>query len=379
MSNYEYLLSDINKINGVGIKTAKLFKKKNINTVFDLLWSLPRDFIDRGDLRKINELQVGKIQTISIKVLKYNFPRIRNLPNRVICEDDTGKLECIFFNSYEGYIRKILPLNSNIIISGKIGFYKNRYQITNPTHISDNINSIKKIDTKYSLTEGLNEKKYNKIINEVLGNIPQLNEWLSEDICNKFNNITWKDAIIQLHDPRNVNKKGDFYDRLVFDEIFSNFLINSNIRNTIKKTKKNKKKFNSDTFNEIKNKIDFELTTDQNKAIKEINDDLKSEQKMFRLLQGDVGSGKTIVALSSILNVIESKFQTALMAPTEILAQQHYRLTKKIFPKNIRVEILTSKTDYKIRKKIINRLENHSIDLLIGTHSLFQEKLNYKK
>ncbi len=379
MSNYEYLLSDINKINGVGIKTAKLFKKKNINTVFDLLWSLPRDFIDRGDLRKINELQVGKIQTISIKVLKYNFPRIRNLPNRVICEDDTGKLECIFFNSYEGYIRKILPLNSNIIISGKIGFYKNRYQITNPTHISDNINSIKKIDTKYSLTEGLNEKKYNKIINEVLGNIPQLNEWLSEDICNKFNNITWKDAIIQLHDPRNVNKKGDFYDRLVFDEIFSNFLINSNIRNTIKKTKKNKKKFNSDTFNEIKNKIDFELTTDQNKAIKEINDDLKSEQKMFRLLQGDVGSGKTIVALSSILNVIESKFQTALMAPTEILAQQHYKLTKKIFPKNIRVEILTSKTEYKIRKKIINRLENHSIDLLIGTHSLFQEKLNYKK
>ena len=379
MSNYEYLLSDINKINGVGIKTAKLFKKKNINTVFDLLWSLPRDFIDRGDLRKINELQVGKIQTISIKVLKYNFPRIRNLPNRVICEDDTGKLECIFFNSYEGYIRKILPLNSNIIISGKIGFYKNRYQITNPTHISDNINSIKKIDTKYSLTEGLNEKKYNKIINEVLGNIPQLNEWLSEDICNKFNNITWKDAIIQLHDPRNVNKKGDFYDRLVFDEIFSNFLINSNIRNTIKKTKKNKKKFNSDTFNEIKNKIDFELTTDQNKAIKEINDDLKSERKMFRLLQGDVGSGKTIVALSSILNVIESKFQTALMAPTEILAQQHYRLTKKIFPKNIRVEILTSKTEYKIRKKIINRLENHSIDLLIGTHSLFQEKLNYKK
>ena len=158
MSNYEYLLSDINKINGVGNKTAKLFKKKNINTVFDLLWSLPRDFIDRGDLKKINELQVGKIQTISIKVLKYNFPRIKNLPNRVICEDDTGKLECIFFNSYEGYIRKILPLNSSIIISGKIGFYKNRYQITNPTHISDNINSVKKIDTKYSLTEGLNEK-----------------------------------------------------------------------------------------------------------------------------------------------------------------------------------------------------------------------------
>ncbi len=379
MSNYEYLLSDINKINGVGYKTAKLFKRKNINTIFDLLWSLPRDFTDRGDIRKINQLRIGKTQTIYVKVLKYNFPRIRNLPNRVTCEDDTGKLECIFFNSYEGYIKKILPLNSNAVISGKIGFYKNKYQISNPTHVSDNINNIKKIDTKYSLTAGLNEKKYNKIIDEVLNKIPQLNEWLSDDICNRFNNISWKDAIIKLHNPKNINRKGYFYERLVFDEILSNFLINSNIRNSIKKTKKNKKKFCSITFNKIKNKINFELTSDQIKVINEINNDLKAEHKMFRLLQGDVGTGKTIVAISSILNVIESKFQTALMAPTEILAQQHYKLVKKIFPKNIRVEMLTGKTEYKTKKNIIKSLENHSIDLLIGTHSLFQEKINYKK
>ena len=137
MSNYEYLLSDINKINGVGNKTAKLFKKKNINTVFDLLWSLPRDFIDRGDLRKINELQVGKIQTISIKVLKYNFPRIRNLPNRVNCLSSEKKIDCIFFNSFEGYIKKILPLDQEIIIYGKVGFYKGKYQITNPKLVSE--------------------------------------------------------------------------------------------------------------------------------------------------------------------------------------------------------------------------------------------------
>ena len=129
----------------------------------------------------------------------------------------------------------------------------------------------------------------------------------------------------------------------------------------------------------IVNRFPFDLTGDQKKVIGEISRDMARQFPMNRLLQGDVGSGKTIVALSSILNVIESKFQTALMAPTEILAQQHYRLTKKIFPKNIRVEILTSKTEYKIRKKIINRLENHSIDLLIGTHSLFQKNLNYKK
>ena len=108
-------IRDSNKINGIGTKTAKLFRKKNINTIFDLLWNLPRDIIDRSDLRKINQLQIGKIQTISVNVRKYNFPRIRNLPNRVLCEDETGKLDCIFFNSYEGYIRKILPLNSKVI------------------------------------------------------------------------------------------------------------------------------------------------------------------------------------------------------------------------------------------------------------------------
>ena len=111
MSNYEYLLSDINKINGIGTKTAELFRKKNINTIFDLLWNLPRDIIDRSDLRKINQLQIGKIQTISVNVRKYNFPRVRNLPNRVLCEDETGKLDCIFFNSYEGYILSLIHIS----------------------------------------------------------------------------------------------------------------------------------------------------------------------------------------------------------------------------------------------------------------------------
>ena len=99
MDNYEYLLSDIKTINGIGLKTTKLFKKKNINTIFDLLWSLPRDTIDRTDLAKVNELQIGKVQTVTVTVKKYNFPRIRNLPNRVVCEDETGKLDCVFFNS----------------------------------------------------------------------------------------------------------------------------------------------------------------------------------------------------------------------------------------------------------------------------------------
>ncbi len=377
MNSYEYLLSDISNIKGIGTKTSKLFKKKNIITIFDLLLSLPQDSIDRTNLVKINELQIGKVQTVTLNVRKYNFPRIRNLPNRVLCDDETGKLECVFFNSYEGYIKKILPIGSPVTISGKVGYYKKKYQITNPTHISSDVNSIKKIFSSYSLTDGLTEKKYNKIIDTVLKNIPDLDEWLSDEILKKFKYIKWKKSILELHNPKNVKKKGNFLNRLIFDEILSTFLINSKIRKNIKKNKKIKKKFNTDEFVKIKNKINFELTNDQLLAIDQINNDLKSNQKMFRLLQGDVGSGKTIVALIASINVISSGFQVCLMAPTEILAKQHYNLAKKLYDKNINIKLLTSKTDLKERKEILKNLNNNNINIIFGTHSLFQEKIKY--
>ncbi len=379
MSSYEYLLSDISTIKGIGTKIGKLFRKKNINTIFDLLWNLPRDFVDRSNVYPINELQVGKVQTVTVFVKKYNFPRIRNLPNKVICEDETGKLDCIFFNSYEGYIRKILPLNAKVTISGKIGYYNKKYQITNPTHLSEDPNSIKKIDKSYSLTEGLNNKLYNKIIQEVLKNIPNLDEWLDKETLKKFDNISWKKAVLELHNPNNINKKGNFLERLIFDEILSTFLINSKIRKTIKKFKKEKKIFDNDFSNNIQKRLNYELTNDQTNALNEINKDLKSEEKMFRLLQGDVGSGKTIVALISCLNVVNSGYQVAFMAPTEILAYQHYKLAQSLIKDKMKIGFLTSKTDYSERKKIINDLETGKINILFGTHSVFQEKISYKK
>ena len=254
---------------------------------------------------------------------------------------NTGLIDCIFFNSYEGYIKKILPLNQEIIISGKIGYYKNKYQITNPTYVSKDSSVIETIHNKYSLTEGISEKVYNKIINQILKNLPLLNEWHNSSILKKFNNETWNDSIIKLHDPLNIaNYKSNFYRRLAYDEILSSFLVNSEIRKKIKKIKKVNKIFGNNMLNKILSKLNFKLTNDQQKSLLEINKDLKSKTKMFRLLQGDVGSGKTIVSLISALNVIESNFQVALMAPTEILARQHFNLAKKLFPKNINIKLL---------------------------------------
>ena len=379
MYNYEFLLRDINTIKGIGSKTTKLFKKKNINTIFDLIWSLPRNFTDRTNVLTINELQIGKICTVVVDVKKYNFPRVRKLPNRVNCADNTGEIDCIFFNSYEGYIKKILPLNSRVTISGKINYYKGRYQITNPTHISDDTNSIKKIHSNYSLTDGLTEKKYLSIIEYVLKNLPDLDEWLSIDVLKKFKNLSWKESVLKLHNPKNINKKGNHLNRLIFDEILSSFLINSKIRTAIKKIKKNQKIINFNYANTLINKLNFKLTSDQIKTIDEINKDLKSNTKMFRLLQGDVGSGKTVVALISSLNVISCGYQVAIMAPTEILAKQHFTLTKELFENNINIGLLTSKTNYADRKKIIDNISNNKINILIGTHSLFQDKIKFKK
>jgi ATP-dependent DNA helicase RecG len=344
------------------------------------LWKLPKTYTDRSYTSKIKELKISEIQTVSVTPLKYLFPRVRNLPNKVLCEDDTGQLECIFFNSYEGYIKKILPLGKIVTISGKVSNFRNKYQITNPKYISENEDLIKTKHNEYSLTEGISQNIYNKIINQILLNLPDLKEWHKQHICKKFNNISWNEAIKELHKAENIGQHSkNFYQRLAYDEIFSFFLVNSEIRKKIKKIKKQKKIFNDSFQENIISKLKFKLTNDQIKALIEINDDLKSENKMFRLLQGDVGSGKTIVSLIASLNSIKAGFQVAFMAPTEILARQHYNLAKELFDNKINLDLLSSKSENKNKKIIIKKLSENKIDLIFGTHAIFQNKIQFKK
>jgi len=379
-TNYEYLLSDLSSLKGVGEKTKSLLKKKNINNLFDLLWKLPKSYTDRSLSVKINDLKIGETQTVTIVPQKYNFPRVRKLPNRVLCNDETGEIDCVFFNSYEGYVKKILPLGKEITVSGKIGHFRNKYQITNPKYISEDSALIKKTHNKYSLTEGITEKIYNKIINQIIENLPDFKEWHSEYISSKFKNISWYNSIKELHKAENIgNFKSNFYQRLAFDEIFSTFLVNSEIRKKIRKIKKKNKIINFNKQKSVINKLDFSLTKDQIKSLNEINKDLGSTNKMFRLLQGDVGSGKTIVSLLGAINTINSGFQVAFMAPTEILARQHFKLAKKIYPSFINIELISGKSEYKKKKEILKKLENNKIDIIFGTHAIFQKKVIFNK
>src|SRR5210317_2315140 len=371
-----YLLSDLTLLKGVVKKTSSLLKKKKINTIFDLLWRLPKSFIDRSQSLKIKDLKIGEIQTVTIVPNKYSFPRIRNLPNKVSCKDDTGDIDCIFFNSYEGYIKKILPLGKEITLSGKIGHFRNRYQITNPTYVSEDSSLIKTKHNKYSLTDGISEKIYNNIISQIIKNLPILNEWHNDQILKRFNGINWNKSIVELHKPENAGKvKTNYYERLAFDEIFSTFLVNSEIRKKIKKIKKKSKLVDKAKQDKILNKLEFTLTKDQLKTLEEINNDLSSTNKMFRLLQGDVGSGKTIVSLLAAYNTINSGFQVAFMAPTEILARQHFNFAKKLFSNQINIELISGKSEYKNKKEILKKLADNQIDIIFGTHAIFQKKV----
>ncbi len=378
---HDFLFQNVSILDGVGTKTIKLLKKKEIEKISDLLWNFPQGFTDRSNLQTLDKLEIGKITTIKVKVVKYNFPRIRNLPNKVICEDKNGKIDIIFFNSREGYIRKILPLNTSVIISGKINYFKKKYQITNPAYIVP-INKedyVNKIIPKYSLTEGLTEKIYRKLIEQVLKNITDLTEWHNDKILKKIGNVGWSQSIFNVHQDKENNFNSKFHRRLAYDEILANLLVLSQARKRIKKFKKIKKRFNNHLSNKLIRNFNFELTKNQVSIIKEINSDLQSEYKMFRLLQGDVGSGKTIVSLIAAANVIKSNWQVALMAPTEILAKQHYNLACKIFKStNINIKFLSGNSDSKQKKLIQENLINGKINFLIGTHALFQKNIQFK-
>tara|TARA_Y100001970_G_scaffold291455_1_gene428642 strand:- start:317 stop:2377 length:2061 start_codon:yes stop_codon:yes gene_type:complete len=379
LTKKNFLFNKVSQLKGVGSKTSDILKRRNIVYIKDLLMFFPYSSTDRSHSTSLDKLEIGKIFTLKVKVSKYNFPRIRNLPNRVICEDGKGKIELVFFNSREGYIRNVLPINKWVLVSGKVNFYKNKYQMTNPDYITKitNLDFVQKIIPKYKLVEGVTEKNYRKIIEQVLDKLPQIEEWHNEDFLKQMDFDRWDASLKKIHKVEDgIDINSTFYRRLAYDEIFAHLLTLSESRKRIKKGKQKIKKFTNKLYTKINNNLNFSLTKSQKKVIEEINLDLSSKNRMFRMLQGDVGCGKTIVSLMTMANVIESGFQCALMAPTSILAEQHYFEARNLFKNTkIKTALLTGKTSLSDRRNILNNLKSNNIDLIIGTHSLFQKKI----
>jgi ATP-dependent DNA helicase RecG len=381
--NFNFFFNPVSKVKGIGPKIKKLFNEKKIDTNIDLIFNFPYGLIDRTHCPKLNNLEIGKISTIFVKVRKHNFPRIRRLPNTVQCFDETGEINIVFFNSRENYIKEILPINSEVIISGKVNFYKNKYQITNPDYVTsiNNEEKVTKIMPTYASLKGISNKTINKIYENIIKEIPDVPEWHRDHIIKNNKWFSFKESLIQLHNPKKIedlDKNSLTYERISFDEIFSNLLIFAQIKKKIATIYKKPKLFSSDQKLKLIKNLSFTLTKDQETIIKEIDDSLKSDKKMIRLLQGDVGSGKTIISIITGLNVVAAGYQVALMCPTEILATQHLNLIRLLTKgQDINVEILSSGINKKRQIEIKKELVEGKINFLIGTHSLFQETVSF--
>ena len=381
--NFNFFFNPVSKVKGIGPKIKKLFNEKKIDTNIDLIFNFPYGLIDRTHCPKLNNLEIGKISTIFVKVKKHNFPRIRRLPNIVQCFDETGEINIVFFNSRENYIKEILPINGEVIISGKVNFYKNKYQITNPDYVTstNNEEKVTKIMPTYASLKGISNKTINKIYENIIKEIPDVQEWHRDHIIKNNNWLSFKHSLVQLHNPKKIedlDKNSLAYERISFDEIFSNLLIFAQIKKKIANVYKKPKIFSSDLKLRLIKNLSFTLTKDQETIIKEIEESLKKDKKMIRLLQGDVGSGKTIISIITGLNVIAAGYQVALMCPTEILATQHLNLIKSLIKEqNINVEILSSSINKKKQIEIKKEVLEGKINFLIGTHSLFQETVSF--
>ena len=380
----DLLLSPINKLKGVGPKLEYIINKLGINLNVHFLWHFPYKIIEKKYYENIHEAPINNLVTLKIKVVKHYPSKFRRQPYRVNCIANDTPIDIIYFNARHPMVRSVLPLQSIKMVSGKLEFFRNKFQITHPTNI-ENVTEIQLLREKeavYSLTAGLSMKNFTKISNQVLQLLPNPKEWIDEKVLKKFKFKNWKESIEKLHNPNiddTFSEKNIYRRRLAYDELFAHQLAIFIIRTINNKKKSLPFKNNNKLKKNLINSLNFKLTNSQITVINEIKSDLESKNQMVRLLQGDVGSGKTIVALTSMLIVVESGFQTTLMAPTSILAYQHYEnISKLINNLSIKIEILTGRDKGKKRIEKLEKIKNGETKIIIGTHALIQSGVNFK-
>ena len=384
-AHLDLLLSPINKLKGVGPKLENVINKLGIKLNVHFLWHFPYRIIEKKYYENIHDAPINQLVTLKIEVIKHYPSKFRRQPYRVNCLANETPIDVVYFNARHPVIRSVLPVKSIKMISGKLEFFKNKFQITHPSSI-ENISDIQLLREKeavYSLTAGLNMKSFIKLSNQVLKSLPNLNEWIDKILIEKYKFTSWKDAVEKLHNPDiddTYSEKNFFRRRLAFDELFAHQLAICIVRTIDNRKKSISFKSDNNFKNKLIRNLEFKLTNSQLTVLNEIQKDLFSKKQMIRLLQGDVGSGKTIVALISMLTVVESGYQVTLMAPTSILAYQHYEnIAKLIDNLPIEIDILTGKDKGKKRLEKLEKIKNGHTKIIIGTHALIQEGVNFNK
>ncbi|KHD38027.1 ATP-dependent DNA helicase RecG [Clostridium acetobutylicum] len=369
---------DIATLKGVGPKTALKLNKCGIFTILDLLLYFPRDYENLSLMSNILEVEDGQkviVKCTPLRLEKEFRSKSRKTVTKIIFSDGKTTFSGIWFN--QPYIKNKFKYNETYTIMGKIKRTKNEITMNNPIPVENRSSSDEKIVPKYALSGTLKNTFFIRLIFELLQNI-KIDENMPEWIIKKNAFHSLDESLREIHSPRNMLELRESTRRLKFQELFTYSLKVLMLKEYIKKNNKGFAFKIAPELIKLKESLPFKLTEAQNLVIREILKDEKRPQAMNRLVQGDVGSGKTIVALIAIFNVIKNGFQAVLMAPTEILAKQHFESANTLFKEfNIRIELLTGSVTDKNKRIIKEKLKEGEIDLIIGTHALIEDNVEF--
>jgi ATP-dependent DNA helicase RecG len=376
------LFAPVRTLPGVGPRSVEKFARIAGERVLDLLWLKPAGYVDRGLRASIAEVPEGAIGTVEVNILSHIKPSRPKAPFRVLCGDEASVLELVFFGGAQDYLVRSLPEGARRILSGRIERHEGRLQMAHPDYIvaPDQAADIPEIEPIYPLTEGLTNKAVAKAIRGGLATLPHLPEWQDAAWLARQTWPGWAEALTAIHAPAEVDAVAleTARRRLAYDEVLANQLALMLIRARMKKAAGRKITGDGSLRAKLLAALPYKPTGAQTRSVTEIATDLASGERMLRLLQGDVGAGKTLVALLSMLIAVESGAQAALMAPTEILARQHMATIGPLCETiGIRAALLTGREKGKTREAVLADLASGAIHVLIGTHALFTDDVAF--
>lgn len=379
------LFANVTSIQGVGPKIGEALAKLGITHVVHLLWHMPTGIIDRRNSPSLASAPPGEIVTLKVRTERHIPSRRSGMPYKVIVSDGTAALELIYFTAKGDYLEKLFPADIEKSVSGKLDLYQGKLTMAHPDYVlpASEISKLQRLEPVYSLTAGLSSRLLYRAIQQALHRLPAIPEWLDPAFKASRSWPSWQDALHRLHSPTtlsDIELNNPARERLAYDELLASQLALFLLRDRYRRAGGLSAKGNNILQSKVLSTLPYRLTGAQERTLKEIQKDMASDKRMLRLLQGDVGSGKTIVAFLALLTSIEAGGQGALLAPTDILARQHFStLAKLATVAGIRLELLTGKSHSpKVREKILLDLSRGDIDILVGTHAILQSDIVFK-
>jgi ATP-dependent DNA helicase RecG len=378
------LFAELNTLTGVGDKSAKAFAGLKITKPRDLIFTLPYSVIDRRVVQSVQGLTAPQTLSVRVRVVKHVPARGRGKPYRIIVEDAQSTIELIFFHARGDYLERILPLGEERLISGKLEVFDHRAQMVHPEYIlwPEAQDALPQFEPVYPLTAGVSGKLMGKAVRAAVDKLPDLHEWIEPSVLRDNGWPDFTTAVRQCHAPKGaaeVAAHSPARKRLAYDEFLAHQLTKAIARAQARVKTGRITAGTGDLQRKVLEQLPYAPTGAQRQAISEIGADMASSRRMNRLLQGDVGAGKTLVGFMALLQAVESGGQGVLMAPTEILARQHLEGLRPLADRaGVRVDMLTGRDKSAARRQKLDDLANGAIDILVGTHAVFQDAVAFK-